>query len=87
MRNEDARPDEARGDHASEDVRPHETKAGSPGGAAAGILVVLAVLGLTGFLVARLSTAATPAVIAGVLAAFAGVLAAVPPIIKALRGR
>ncbi len=87
MINKDARPDEARGDHGSEDVRPHETKAGSPGGAAAGILVVLAVLGLTGFLVARLSTAATPAVIAGVLTAFAGVLAAVPPIIKALRGR
>jgi hypothetical protein len=52
----------------------------------AGVVVALAVIGLTGFLVARLSTA-PPAVIAGVLAAFAGVLAAVPPIIKALRGR
>lgn len=53
----------------------------------AGMVIALAVIGLTGFLVVRLSATAAPAVIAGVLAAFAGVLAAVPPIIKALRGR
>ena len=53
----------------------------------AGAVIALAVIGLTGFLVVRLSAAATPAVIAAVLTAFAGVLAAVPPIIKALRGR
>jgi VIT1/CCC1 family predicted Fe2+/Mn2+ transporter len=52
----------------------------------AGALVALAVLGLTGFLVAQLS-GTSPAVIAAVLTAFAAVLAAVPPIIKALRGR
>ncbi len=60
---------------------------GGAGGVAAGVVVVLAVIGLTGFLVAVLSPAATPAVIAGVLTAFAGVLAAIPPIIKAIRGR
>ena len=53
---------------------------------AAGVLVVLAVIGLTGYLVADLS-GTSPAVIAAVLTAFAGVLAAVPPIIKAIRGR
>jgi hypothetical protein len=53
---------------------------------AAGVLVVLAVLGLTGFLVAQLS-GVSPVVIAAVLTAFATVLAALPPIIKALRGR
>jgi hypothetical protein len=53
----------------------------------AGVLVALAVIGLTGFLVARLSRTSDPVVIASVLAAFAAVLAAVPPIIKALRGR
>jgi hypothetical protein len=53
---------------------------------AGGVLIVLAVTVLTGFLVARLS-ATTPAVIAAILTAFAGVLAAIPPIIKALRGR
>lgn len=53
----------------------------------AGMVIALAVIGLTGFLVARLSAGATPAVIAAVLTAFAGVLAAIPPIIKALRGR
>lgn len=52
----------------------------------AGALVALTAMGLTAFLVTRLSTAAPP-VIAAALTAFAGVLAAVPPIIKALRGR
>jgi predicted tellurium resistance membrane protein TerC len=51
----------------------------------AGVAVALAVVGLTGFVVARLS-ATTPVVIAAVLGAVATVLAAVPPIIKALRG-
>lgn len=53
---------------------------------AAGMFVVLAVVGLSGFLVVQLSSA-SPAVIAAVLTAFAGVLAAIPPIIRALRGR
>ena len=53
---------------------------------AAGVLVALAVIGLTGVVVVVLS-ATTPVVIAAVLSAFAAVLAAVPPIIKALRGR
>lgn len=53
---------------------------------AAGVFVALAVIGLSGFLVVQLSSAA-PAVIAAVLMAFAGVLAAIPPIIRALRGR
>lgn len=53
---------------------------------AAGVLIALAVIGLTGFLVVQLS-GATPAVAAAVLTAFAAVLAAIPPIIKALRGR
>jgi hypothetical protein len=52
----------------------------------AGVLVALAVIGLTGLVVVVLS-ATTPVVIAAVLSAFAAVLAAVPPIIKALRGR
>jgi hypothetical protein len=52
----------------------------------AGVLIALAVIGLTGVVVVTLS-AATPVVIAAVLTAVAAVLAAVPPIIKALRGR
>ena len=52
----------------------------------AGVLVALAVIGLTGMVVVVLS-ATTPVVIAAVLSAFAAVLAAVPPIIRALRGR
>jgi hypothetical protein len=52
----------------------------------AGVLIILAVLGLTGFLVVHLS-GGSPLVIAGVLTAFAAILAALPPIIKALRGR
>jgi uncharacterized membrane protein YdfJ with MMPL/SSD domain len=51
----------------------------------AGVLVALAVIGLTAFVVNRLS-GTTPAVIAAVLAAVATVLAAIPPIIKALPG-
>jgi hypothetical protein len=50
----------------------------------AGVVVVLAVIGLTGVIVIRLS-GTTPVVIAAVPEAFAAVLAAVPPIIKALR--
>jgi len=53
---------------------------------AAGMLIALAVIGLTGFLVVQLSVT-SPAVAAAVLTAFAAVLAAIPPIIKALRGR
>jgi hypothetical protein len=53
---------------------------------AAGVFIVLAVIGLTGFLVAQLSVT-SPAIVAAVLTAFAAVLAAIPPIIKALRGR
>jgi hypothetical protein len=50
------------------------------------VLVALAVIGLTGYLVTRLSST-SPTVIAAVLTAFAAVLAAIPPIIKAIRGR
>ena len=53
---------------------------------AAGVFIVLAVIGLTGFLVVQLSVT-SPAIVAAVLTAFAAVLAAIPPIIKALRGR
>ena len=53
---------------------------------AAGVLVALAVIGLTGFLVVALSASA-PTAIAAVLAAFAAVLAAIPAIIRALRGK
>ena len=62
-------------------IRPND-----PYAVLAGVLVALAVIALTGFIVFRLS-GTTPAVIAAALAAFAAVLAAVPPIIKALRGR
>jgi len=53
---------------------------------AAGVLIALAVIGLAGFLVVQLS-GTSPAVTAAVLTAFAAVLAAIPPIIKVLRGR
>lgn len=53
---------------------------------AGGVAMVLAVTILAGFLVDRLG-ATTPAIIAAILTAFAGVLAAIPPIIKAIRGR
>ncbi len=53
---------------------------------AAGVLIALAAIGLTGFLVVALSASA-PAAIAAALTAFAAVLAAIPPIIRALRGR
>ena len=59
---------------------------GDPYVVAAGALIALAVIGLTGYVVVALS-ATTPVVIAAVLTAFAAVLAAVPPIIRALRGR
>jgi hypothetical protein len=51
-----------------------------------GFAIALAVLGVIGVVVNRLSTTG-PAVTAAVLVSVAGVLAAVPPIIKALRGR
>ena len=44
----------------------------------AGLLVALAVIGLTGFVVNRPRRGTTPAVIAAVLMAVAAVLAAVP---------
>ena len=53
---------------------------------AAGVLITLAVIGLTGFLIVQLSVT-SPEVAAAVLTAFAAVLAAIPTIIKALRGR
>jgi hypothetical protein len=53
---------------------------------AAGVLIALVVIGLTGFLVVQLSVT-SPAVAAAVLTAFAAVLTAIPPIIKAIRGR
>ena len=53
---------------------------------AAGVVVAFAVIGLTGYVLVALS-ATTPVVIAAVLTAFAAVLAAIPPIIKAFRGR
>jgi hypothetical protein len=51
-----------------------------------GALVVLAVLALAGYVVTRLASA-QPGLAVGVLAALATVLTALPPIIKALRGR
>ena len=52
----------------------------------AGIMVILAVIVLAGYVVATLA-AADPAVTAGVLTAIAAVLTAIPAIIRALRGR
>ena len=52
----------------------------------AGIVVILAVIALAGYVVATLA-ASGPAVTAGVLTAIAAVLAAIPAIIRALRGR
>jgi uncharacterized membrane protein (DUF4010 family) len=52
-----------------------------------GLVVVLAVIGLTGLLVVRISAITTGMVIAAVLGAFASILAALPPVIKALQGR
>lgn len=51
-----------------------------------GALVVLAVVALAGYVVTRLAST-QPGIAVGVLAALATVLAALPPIIKALRGR
>jgi small-conductance mechanosensitive channel len=51
-----------------------------------GALVVLAVIALAGYVVTRLASS-QPGIAAGVLTALAAVLAALPPIIKALRGR
>jgi hypothetical protein len=52
-----------------------------------GLLVVLAAIGLTGWLVGRASGGSGLAAAAAVLTAFAAVLAALPPIIRALRGQ
>ena len=52
----------------------------------AGIVVILAIVGLTGYVVATFAVSG-PAVATGVLTATAAVLAAIPPIIRALRGR
>jgi hypothetical protein len=52
----------------------------------AGTAVVLAVVALAAYVVTRLGPG-QPAVTAGVLTAVAAMLAAVPAIIKALRGR
>jgi hypothetical protein len=54
--------------------------------ALSGLVIVLAVIGLTIFVVVRFSVT-SPAAAAAVLTAFATVLTAVPPIIKALRDR
>lgn len=51
----------------------------------AGALIALAVIALAGYAVTRLDTA-DPMVIAGMFTGVAALLAAVPPIIKALRG-
>jgi uncharacterized membrane protein YdfJ with MMPL/SSD domain len=64
----------------------HDRRNSDPYIVMAGLVIVLAVIGLTVFLVVRFRVTA-PAVAAAVLTAFAAVLAAVPPIIKALRGR
>jgi len=50
-----------------------------------GAVVVLAIVALAAYVVTRLSSG-QPAVAAGVLTAVAAMLAAVPAIIKALRG-
>jgi hypothetical protein len=50
-----------------------------------GIIVILAVVALAGYVVATLAST-QPAVVVGVLTAIAAMLAAVPPIIRALRG-
>lgn len=52
----------------------------------AGALIALAVIVLVGYVVTRLAVT-QPGIAVGVLAALATVLAALPPIIKALRGR
>jgi hypothetical protein len=52
----------------------------------AGIVVILAVVALVGYVVATFAVSGS-AVAAGVLTATAAVLAAIPPIIRALRGR
>ena len=51
-----------------------------------GAVVVLAVIAVAAYIVTRLAHA-QPGIAVGVLAALATVLAALPPIIKALRGR
>lgn len=53
---------------------------------AVGAVIVLAVLALAAYVVNRL-VPGQPAVAAGILTGIAAILAALPPIIKALRGR
>lgn len=51
-----------------------------------GTLVTISIIGLAALVVIKFSTT-TPVVAAAVLTAIAAVLTAVPPIIRALRGR
>lgn len=55
--------------------------------AVAGVVVTMSVIVLAGFAVAQLASTAEPAIITGVFAGLAALLAAIPPIIKAIRGR
>lgn len=75
-----------RGCRARREVGIVPVRNSDPFVAAAGVFIALAVIGLTGYLVVQLSVT-SPAVAAAVLTSFAAVLAAIPPIIKALRGR
>ncbi|MFF4414379.1 hypothetical protein ACFYY8_17775 [Streptosporangium sp. NPDC001559] len=51
-----------------------------------GVMVALAVMGIAGYVVALLAPV-DPLVIAGIFTGMAVLLAAVPPIIRALRGQ
>ena len=53
---------------------------------AVGAVIVLAVLALAAYVVSRM-VPGQPAVAAGILTGIAAVLTAIPPVIKALRGR
>lgn len=53
----------------------------------AGVLVTGAVIALAGYAVAQLGAVQEPAIVTGMFAGLAAVLAAIPPIIKAIRGR
>lgn len=52
----------------------------------AGVVIVLAVIGLSGYIVRQIGATA-PAVAVAALAGLASVLAAVPPVIRAVRGK
>jgi hypothetical protein len=77
VRNEDARPDEAKAEDASGTARPQETKASnsSPGGAATRTLVALSALALVAYLVMAMRPDA-PIEITEVITAASGLLAA-----------